>query len=131
MNGIMSIIFIMVPIIAICIIIFTIVMMFSSKLRGKMMSKQIESMKHMLNDSKDDLADMAGVAIDIKKNMLDENQEVLKDLKTREANISKDSIEITAKAIKDGFSSDKEYCKHCGTLIDRDSKFCKKCGKEQ
>lgn len=23
------------------------------------------------------------------------------------------------------------YCKHCGSQIDEDSKFCKKCGKEQ
>ena len=23
------------------------------------------------------------------------------------------------------------YCKHCGTSIDSDSTFCKKCGKEQ
>ena len=34
-------------------------------------------------------------------------------------------------AIKEGLSGKKSYCKHCGTQIDKDSKFCKECGKEQ
>ncbi len=28
-------------------------------------------------------------------------------------------------------TNDKLYCKYCGKLIDKDSKFCSKCGKEQ
>ena len=37
-----------------------------------------------------------------------------------------------AKGIKDGLSDDNTiYCKHCGSLIDNDSRFCKSCGKEQ
>ena len=27
--------------------------------------------------------------------------------------------------------SNKLYCRHCGTLIDANSKFCSHCGKEQ
>ena len=37
----------------------------------------------------------------------------------------------TARAIKDGFMDKQIYCKHCGASIDEDSRFCKKCGKEQ
>ena len=50
---------------------------------------------------------------------------------TRKANINKKGIEITANAIKKGLNGSKIYCKHCGKLIDEDSKFCKSCGKEQ
>ena len=39
--------------------------------------------------------------------------------------------EVT-KGIRNGLNEeDKMYCKHCGKLIDRNSKFCKECGKEQ
>lgn len=37
-----------------------------------------------------------------------------------------------AKGIKEGLSEeDTVYCKHCGQLIDSDSRFCKSCGKQQ
>ena len=37
-----------------------------------------------------------------------------------------------AKGIKEGTSGEETmYCKHCGTKIDADSRFCSKCGKEQ
>jgi hypothetical protein len=36
-----------------------------------------------------------------------------------------------AKGIKQGMSDeDTAYCKHCGALIDADSNFCNKCGKQ-
>ncbi len=36
-----------------------------------------------------------------------------------------------AKGIKEGLSDDNAtYCKHCGSLIDADSNFCNKCGKQ-
>ena len=43
---------------------------------------------------------------------------------------------IAAKAIEEGIKErfDEEetiYCKHCGEVIDADSKFCEKCRKEQ
>ena len=131
MSGLFNVMIIIIPVITICIFVFCLATFLSPKLRGKILGKQFKAMKSMLNETKDDLTDIAGVAIDIKKRMLDENEENLRDLKTREAYIARDSIEITAKAIKDGLSGDKAYCKHCGTLIDKDSKFCKKCGKEQ
>ena len=51
--------FILVPIFIGCVFIFTFAMMLSPKLRGKMMSSQIKATKHMLNESVDDLADIA------------------------------------------------------------------------
>ena len=55
----------------------------------------------------------------------------MEDNVTRKANINKKGIEITTNAIKEGLTGSKIYFKHCGKLIDDDSKFCKSCGKEQ
>ena len=62
--------------------------------------------------------------------VLDANEDVMRDMATREANINKEAVETTARAIRDGFVGDSIYCKYCGSKIDEDSKFCKKCGKE-
>ncbi len=64
------------------------------------------------------------------KDIVDSNEELLKELSTKSANISKDAIEIKARAVKSGFTTGEMFCKHCGTSIDSDSKFCKSCGKE-
>lgn len=104
-----DIIFVIVFIIVIVGFIFTILMMFSPKLKAKFMEKQIKATKYMMEDNEDNLTDIA----------------------RRGANISKEGVEITANAIKRGLTDEKEYCKHCGTLIDKDSMFCKKCGKKQ
>lgn len=61
--------------------------------------------------------------------MTDYSKEDLEDIADAAAYILADSIKIKAKAIKDGLSDEKMYCKHCGNLIDSDSTFCKKCGK--
>lgn len=104
-----KIIFTIVPIFAVCIFIFAIVLMFSPKARGKMMSRQIKASKYMMDESVDDI----------------------KSISDNMAYANKDSIKTTARAIKEGFTKDTIYCKHCGTSIDIDSKFCKSCGKEQ
>lgn len=37
-----------------------------------------------------------------------------------------------AKGVKEGMANGETmFCKHCGTKIDADSRFCSKCGKEQ
>lgn len=134
MDFIFNVMFIVIPILVLCGFIFTFLMMFSPKFRGKFMVHQLKSTKYMLDESKDDLTNMATMAgnmgVQIRKNIMDENEDVLKDLSKREAEIAKDKIEITARAIKDGLSGRQIYCKHCGALIDEDSKFCKKCGKK-
>lgn len=127
--------FTIVPIMVICIFIFTFAMMLSPKLRGKVMSRQLKATKYMFDESKEDLAEIATIAgnvsINSRKNILDANEDTLRDMATRSANINKEGIEITARAIKDGLTGTSIFCKHCRKTIDEDSKFCKFCGKEQ
>ena len=95
------------------------------------MKKQIESTKYMLEESKDSIKDVANLGINIKENILNENEDALKNMSKKEAEIAGEKIKIYASSIKEGLSQNKVYCKHCGSLIDNDSKFCKNCGKEQ
>lgn len=136
----MHIIFYIVPILIAITFTFTIALIFSPKLRGKMMSKQIKATKHMLDYTKDDLQDLmttsATMGIDTEKTILDKNEDTLRNNVIRKANINKEGIEITTKAIKDGLSSGSEnkntkFCIECGKKIPTDAKFCLYCGKEQ
>lgn len=131
----MEILFYIVPILIGITFIMTIALMVSPKLRGKLMSRQIKATKHMMDYSKEDLKDLlstsADIGINAEKEILDNNEETMMENATRKANINKKGIEITANAIKEGLNGSKIYCKHCGKLIDDDSKFCKLCGKEQ
>lgn len=131
----MEILFYVVPILIGITFIMTIALMVSPKLRGKLMSRQIKATKHMLDYSKEDLKDIlstsADIGINAEKEILDNNEETMMENATRKANINKKGIEITANAIKEGLNGSEIYCKHCGKLIDEDSKFCKSCGKEQ
>ena len=109
-SSIFQALFIIVPIFIVLVFIFVIAQFVSPKFRGKMMSRQIKSMKYMMDESKDDLESIS----------------------TDMANATKGSIKTTAHAIKDGFTEDNgTYCKHCGCKIDWDSRYCKHCGKEQ
>ena len=104
-----NIIFTMVPIIVVIIFITTFAIIISPKLRAKMLSKQIKGMSDMIYDSKDDLRD-------ISNNLAD---------------VSREALKMKSRAIRGGFEGNYIYCKHCGSSIDDDSRFCKKCGKEQ
>lgn len=134
MDG-FNIIFVFSSIFICVVFVFTFLMIFSPKLRAKMMGKQIKATKYMMDENKENLTDITTTAGNIfvqsGENILDENEDTLKDMATRTANISKDGIEITARAIRKGITEDELYCKHCGEVIDADSKFCKKCGKQQ
>lgn len=131
----MEILFYIVPILIGITFVLMIALMVSPKLRGKLMSRQIKATKHMMDYSKEDLKDIlstsADIGINAEKEILDNNEETMEDNVTRKANINKKGIEITINAIKEGLTRSKIYCKHCGKLIDEDSKFCKSCGKEQ
>lgn len=123
--------------VAVVIFIFVLINMFSSKARGKMLSKQMEAMKIMTdyskNDMKDVLTNLSEISINAKRDILNRNEDALRDIATTEADIRKDAIKTTVSAIKEGFEKDEKtiFCKHCGALIDADSRFCKECGKEQ
>lgn len=110
MNGtIFKAMFVIVPILIAAGFIYTLAMIFSPKLRGKMMSRQIKAQKYMMEESMDDLRSISN------------------DM----AHATKGGISTTARAIRDGFSQGNIHCKHCGARIDSDSRFCKECGKEQ
>jgi len=130
-NTIFNLMFTIVPILVACIFIFTIAMLFSPKLKSKFMSKQIKTLKYMMEDSEGILTDLSKTAINVKKNILDENEDTLKDLASKEAEIESIGIERKASALKKGFFSNLMYCKNCGKQIDDDSKFCKNCGTKQ
>ena len=85
------------------------VLLFNPKIRGKLMGLQVKATKYMVEESKEDI----------------------KDISTNMAEATKDGVKITTGAIKEGFSGETVFCKHCGSQIDVDSNFCKKCGKEQ
>lgn len=133
----MPIIFGGIFILAIAIFIFVAIQMFSPKARGKMMSKQMEAMKHMTNFSKNDMQDvltnLSEVSLNAKRNVITQNEEALRDIANKEASINKDAIKTTMGAIREGLSGEEKtvFCKHCGAIIDADSRFCKECGKEQ
>lgn len=115
------------------IFVFVMMMMFGTKTRSKMLARQMKSLSGAANMSKEDiesmLTNLSSASINSKKKILDENEDTLKDIKDAEVRINKDAIKESAKAIKQGFVGD-IYCKHCGKLVDSDSKYCKFCGKE-
>ena len=140
MEGMFDVLEVVMPIIFIPLffggIIFLILMMFSPKLRAKMMGQQVKSMKYMLDENKDNLTDIAtttgGIAAQSFNNIINENEDALRNSTNKVSDIAAPAIEKTTRAIKKGFTeSDNVYCKHCGASIDSDSKFCKSCGKEQ
>ena len=65
------------------------------------------------------------------RHILDETKEDLKDIADISADVSKDAVKTVARAVKDGIDEEKTFCKHCGKEIDKGSKFCQYCGKEQ
>ena len=71
------------------------------------------------------------MAVRVQNNIIENNEDILKETANKTANINKDAITTMTHAIKEGFTEDLIYCKHCGVAIDGDSKFCKSCGKEQ
>lgn len=91
---------------AFIIIIGSFITMLNPNIQGKILSKQVKSLRNMMDESKD----------------------TLKSLADDMADINADSIEATAKAVKKGLTSDDVICVHCGKKIDKDSKYCKYCG---
>ena len=126
-----DVMFVVIPIFIGIVFIFVLAMVISPKFRGKMMARQVKSVKYMLDESKKDLEAMGGTAINVKKNIVDNNEEFLKKISAKEGEIAGFGIEKKVRAIKKGLLEDEMYCKHCGESIDADSKYCKKCGKEQ
>ena len=88
---------------AFIIIIGGFITVLNPNIQGKILSKQVKSLRNMMNESKDTLKSLADDMTDI----------------------NADSIEATAKAVKKGLTSDDVICSRCGKKIDKDSKYCK------
>ena len=128
----MGVMMYIVPIIAILIFVLTFVLIFSPKARGKMMSKNIKSMRYMLDESKEDIEHLSTNMINSTKNIVDKSKDDIESISENMANATKSGVETTTRAIKKGLTEENVmYCKHCGTKIDKDSKFCKHCGNGQ
>lgn len=123
--------FTIVPILIAIGFCFTIALLLSPKLRGKMMARQMKSLKHMVEMSQEDLSDLSESMLETSKKIINNNEEKLKYLSKKNAEINASGVETTARAIKKGFGKSDIYCKYCGSTIDADSRFCKNCGKEQ
>ena len=101
--------FIILSLVFVALFVFVLLFMFSPKVRGKMMSKQVKAAKYMMDESKDDI----------------------KSITSDMADATADGVETTVRAVKKGITEDeKMFCKYCGEKIDKESKFCNKCGKE-
>ena len=96
--------FVIVPVFILGVFIFVFLNIFSPKFRGRVMSNQIKSLRHMSEYSREDLNELNGIA--------------------------EDMIKRNASAVKAGLNSKQEYCQECGRVIDADSRFCKHCGKK-
>lgn len=100
-------IMIIVPIIMIASIIFSILLMTNSKIRGKIMAKNIKAAKYMMDETKEDLKAINDIG----------------------AYAQSDAIKSKVRAIKQGLQ-DEIFCKYCGKNIEEDSTYCKHCGEK-
>ena len=75
--------------------------------------------------------EMTKMGVKTAKYIQQENKDDFKDIVNTGADIAGDAITKVTRSIKEGLEEEKMYCKHCGALIDADSRFCNKCGQEQ
>ena len=124
-------------ILAVLAILLILCITFSSKGRKSVMQNMMKSNIDALKDITsgemgETLKDLSKTAINIRKDILEENKDSLKEMAEMEADIEAGAIKKKVAAAKEGFvGKDIMFCKHCGTNIDSNSKFCMNCGKEQ
>ena len=134
-QSVFNIIFPVIFIFVLCFMGYVFYSALSGKGRSRMLSRQLKIGKQMLEDNKEDIKDLqrmsAELGIDAKKAILGDNEDALKDIASLEGDIESIGIKKKAQALKEGLLGEAVYCKYCGALIDADSRYCKKCGKEQ
>lgn len=104
-----NILFFIVPVFVVLIFIFSFLLIFSPKVRAKLIKRQLKAAEYII----------------------DENEETLKKINKKGADIRKEGIKITTTAIKEALLDDMIYCKYCGESINSDSIYCRKCGEKQ
>ncbi|NLW69953.1 MAG: zinc ribbon domain-containing protein [Eubacteriaceae bacterium] len=134
-NIIFESLFFIVPIIVILVFVFTFLSILSPRFRAKFMSKQIKATKYMVEESREDLTDIAStsgkIMVDSAERVIGQNKSALKNMAQDSADITSGAIEQTMRAVKRGLSEESIYCKHCGQAIDGNSVYCKYCGRKQ
>ncbi len=130
-----KIFFVIIILAVIGVFAFTLMLMFGTKTKSKLLARQVKSLRGATDLSKEDiesmLTNLSDVSIKSRKKVIEENEDNLKDIADANARINKGAVKETAKAFKEGFtSSNKTYCKYCGAEIDADSVYCNKCGKK-
>lgn len=101
-----SILMYIVPMFTLGVFAFIIIMIFNPKARGKLMAKQLEATKYMMEASKDTMKDIGKTSAEIQHDIIEENKETMKETADMQADIHKDAIKTTAKAIKDGLKDE-------------------------
>ena len=82
-------------------------------------------------------AEIMKTSVKITKHMQEATKEDMKDIANTNAEIHADAMKSMASAAKAGLEENAKekrqtkFCKYCGVVIDKDSRFCKDCGKEQ
>lgn len=72
---------------------------------------------------------IAKISVQTMRYIQEENKEELTALADTTADITKGAVAKTVKAASEALDH-KIFCKHCGSRIDADSKFCSQCGKK-
>lgn len=93
--------------------VFTIIFMVSPRFRANILKGHVKTARYVVEENKNDLEVINTTIAQTSKNA------------------TKMKAQAFAEGLKEGIKSENTiYCKHCGSLIDNDSKFCKNCGKE-
>lgn len=133
MQLITEIMFIIIPIFIGLTFLFALATIISPKLRGKIMSRQIKSIKHMTDYSQKYLEDIEynikKAHIDAEKKIVDKKYSDLESIYTNISSAKNNAVKQTMNAVKEGLDGHK-YCQNCARINKEDATYCDKCGKK-
>lgn len=89
--------------------------------------------KHIVEQNKDDLAELSKYGVDINKKVITDKQSDLTDIANMQAGITQDAVRKTAKSASEGWEEGQEntkFCTNCGQKISASAKFCPNCGQK-
>ncbi len=89
--------------------------------------------KHIVEQNKDDLAELSKYGVDINKKVITDKQEDLTDIANMKADIAQDAVKKTAKSASEGWEDGQgnaKFCANCGQKISASAKFCPNCGQK-
>lgn len=89
--------------------------------------------KHIVEQNKDDLAELSKYGVDINKKVITDKQSDLTDIANMQADITRDAVKKTAKSASEGWEDGQgntKFCANCGQKISASAKFCPNCGQK-